>query len=243
MGRVLSSIGVGSATVDTVLPSGEVQPGETVDASVELTGGDSTQSIDGIYFALKARVDGLEGTDERVLAEPSLDRSITLSPDDERSVPVELEVPPWTPLSRGDAEVWLETGLDIAWARDPSDEDRLRVVPCPITEALFEAIAQLGFEYHHATIVDTPYIDGRPFAQVFDFRPTDDDLATRVDKLDVTIMPREADLRTFLEVVRRDRVADAYDLALNEQETSITFDRADPGMLRRRIRNEIDRYA
>lgn len=50
MNQVLSSIGIGAATVDTVFPRTELVPGETVTADVELYGGDATQEIDGIYF-------------------------------------------------------------------------------------------------------------------------------------------------------------------------------------------------
>lgn len=243
MGRVLSSIGVGSATVDTVLPRPALRPGETATATVELSGGDATQSIEGIYFSLTARVEDERGGAKRVLAEPAIDRSITLEPGEEQSIPVELDVPLWTPLSRGDVVVRLATGLDIPWARDPSDEEAVTVEPGEIAAALFAAVEALGFARSSTAIVDAPVLDDRPFAQVFSFRPTDDAMAELVEGLELTLIPREEDLRVFLEVDQRDPVADAYDLDLNEQETSITFDRADPGLLRRRLRTEIERYA
>jgi sporulation-control protein len=47
MKKVLASIGIGAATVDTVLPSQTVTPGETVPADVHITGGDVEQdSVD-----------------------------------------------------------------------------------------------------------------------------------------------------------------------------------------------------
>lgn len=45
MKKILASIGIGSATVDTVLPSTTVTPGETVDAEINISGGSAEQDI------------------------------------------------------------------------------------------------------------------------------------------------------------------------------------------------------
>jgi hypothetical protein len=44
MGRILSSIGIGNATVDTVFPDTTVTAGETVAADVEVRGAQSRMS-------------------------------------------------------------------------------------------------------------------------------------------------------------------------------------------------------
>lgn len=242
MRRVLSSIGVGNATVDTVLPRTELHPGETVEGTVELHGGDSTQEIDGVYFSLESRVESEDEVERRQLAEHELERSIELEPGDERELPVDFRIPRYAPLARGDAEVWIETGLDIDWARDPTDEDRLRVVPDERTAALFDAIEDLGFAYRYSELVDTPYLDDRPFAQEFDFRPTTDEFAERLDELEVTAMPRRDDLRVFVEFDQRDPVAEEHDLDFDEMETAITFERADADEIRSRLRSAIEHY-
>jgi sporulation-control protein len=239
MKRVLSSIGIGAATVDTVFPRTELSPGETVTAEVKLYGGDATQDIEGIYFQLKTRLSGGEDR-ERIIGEFAVDQALTLEPDEERTIPVEVLVPRWTPLTRGGASVWLETGLDIDWAKDPTDEDRIDILPGEYTAALFEAVEELAFALRTTKLVDTPYLDDRPFAQTFDFRPTDEQFGTDLDKLEITLVPREDDLRTFIEFDRVDELADAYGMDFDEQEVSITFDRVDPGTIRRRLRNEID---
>lgn len=242
MKKVLSSIGIGAATVDTVFPRTELVPGETVTADVELYGGESTQEIEDIYFQLKTRfADGDGG--ERTVTEFTLGEAVTLEPGDERTVPVDVTVPLWTPLTEGGTSVWLETGLEIDWAVDPTDEDRIEVVPGDHTGALFDAVEELGFVLRYAELVETPYLDDRPFAQEFDFRPTDDRFAAGLDELEVTVMPRADDLRVFVEFDQEDEIADEYDMDFDEMETPLTFERADADAIRRRLKNELDVYA
>jgi len=241
MKRVLSSIGIGSATVDTVFPQTELVPGETVTAEVELYGGDATQEIDDIYFDLKTRLS--EGDEERVITEFDIDKEIELSPGDERTVPVDIEIPPWAPLTRGGTSVWLETGLDIDWAVDPTDEDRIDIVPDEYIGALFDALDEMGFALRYAELVETPYLDDRPFAQELDFRPTDSRFTDDLDELEITLVPRSGDLRVFVEFDTVDEIADEYDMDFDEMEASLTFDRADADTIRRRLKNEIKQYS
>lgn len=237
MKRVLSSIGIGGATVDTVLPDHAFTPGETVEGTVELTGGDSSQVIDGIYFALKTRHPG-DGDGERLLGQFTIDETVTLSPDEEQSLPVTIDIPLWTPITSGDVSVWLETGLDISWARDQTDEDEIEVAPDEYTRALFDALDSLGFVLDSSTLVETAIVDDRPFAQQFDFRPTDQ-YAEALDDVEITVIPRAADLRVFIEFDVVDEVADTHDLPFDEQEISITFDRANTDMIRNRLNSEL----
>ncbi|WP_049922847.1 sporulation protein, partial [Halopiger djelfimassiliensis] len=55
MKRILSSLGIGAATVDTVLPT-TLTAGETVDVS----GGNDSQEIDGIYRRGRPSASGLD---------------------------------------------------------------------------------------------------------------------------------------------------------------------------------------
>jgi sporulation-control protein len=236
--RVLSSIGIGGATVDTVLPGVEFSPGETIEAAVDLSGGDTTQDISGIYFVLKAQG---AGGGEYALSRFDVDEDVTLDAGEERSLPVEFRLPHWTPLTATGASVWLETGLDISWAVDPSDEDEIRVVPGDQTAALFEAVESLGFELDSSRLVEVGFLDDRPVAQKFDFRPTDVD-ESDLDDIEITLIPRERDLRILLEFGRVDEVAEEYDVAFDEDEVSITFEHGNPEMIANRLRREIDRH-
>lgn len=238
MKRVLASIGIGGATVNTVFPRAEFSPGETVTATVELHGGEATQTIEGVYFQLKARLPG--GNGEQTVGEFTVDESVTLEPGEELAIPVDVHFPLWVPVTLGGVSVWLETGLAIDWAKDPSDEDEIEIVPGEFAAVLFEVMGDLGFALRDSKLVEMPILDDRPFAQKFDFRPADGQFADEVDDVEVTLIPREDDLRAFFEVDRVDEVAEEYDLDFDEQEVSITFDRADANMMRRRLKNAIE---
>ena len=54
--KLLASIDIGNATVDTVLPSETVRPGETVGAEVRIVGGNATQEVGAIRFELEMRL-------------------------------------------------------------------------------------------------------------------------------------------------------------------------------------------
>ena len=241
MGRILSRIGVGAATVDTVLPEADLRPGETVAADVELSGGDSTQEIEGISFALKARVDGDGSGDERVLAEIEVERSLSLEADEERTIPVDVELPLWTPITTEDVSVWLETRLDIDWARDPTDEDEIEVAPDEFISALLEAMSDLGFVRRSSDLVDVQHVDDRPLAQRFQFEPADDRFRADLDAIQVTVMPRRDDLRVFVEFDRAGTIADDHDLDFDKQEEPMTLERASVEAIRGRLEEGIRR--
>lgn len=238
MKRLLSSIGIGAATVDTILPQAAVRPGEAVELDVELSGGDSAQRIDGLYFVLKTAVDG----EDRVVTRASADESFTIDPGEERTERVTFPVPVWTPVTRGGVRVWLETGADIDWAVDPSDSDDVTVAPGPHVAALFEAAADLGFEFVSARLVETPWLDDRPFAQALVFDPGER-FARDVSRLVLTTIPRDDDLRLYIEVQQRDAVAETAGQDFNEQELSVTVTYADPEMLARRITTTIEQFS
>jgi sporulation-control protein len=238
MKRVLSSIGIGGATVDTLFPRVEFSPGEVVQADVELSGGETTQDVESIYFALKARHAGTD--DARLISEFTVDEAITLEPADDLSLPAEIALAHWIPLSTEAVSVWLETGLEIDWARDPTDEATLEIVPDAHTQALFDAVAALDFERQGSALVETAFLEDRPFAQKFTFHPTDDRYAAELDDIELTIMPDADVLRVFLEIDRVDDVADARDLDFDEQEIPLTFESAAPPTMRRRIAAEIE---
>jgi sporulation-control protein len=237
MKRLLSSIGIGAATVDTILPGAEVRPGERVDLVVELSGGDAVQRIDGLYFTLKAESAG----DEWVVDRYEFDGSFTIDPGEERTEQVTLRIPVWTPVTRGGPRVWLETGVDIDWAIDPTDSDDVSVEPDDFVAALFDAADSLGFAFHSAGVVETPWLDDRPFAQELVFTP-DERFERDVSKLVLTTIPRGDDLRLYIQVEQRDEVAEAVGQDFNEQELSVTVTYANPEMIGRRISSTIDQF-
>jgi sporulation-control protein len=237
MKRLLSSIGIGAATVDTILPQSAVRPGETLDLTVELSGGETAQRIDGLYFTLTAEADGVEWNVGRYES----DDSFTIEAGEERTEQVTVTIPVWTPVTRGGTRVSLATGLDIDWAVDPTDEDDVTVEPDDYVAALFAAAEQLGFDFVASTVVETPWLDDRPFAQELVFEP-DSRFERDVAKLVLTTIPRGDDLRLYVQVQQRDEVAEATGQDFNEQELSVTVTYANPEMIARRISSTIDQF-
>ena len=239
MRRVLTRIGIGAATVDTVLPTAELRPGETIELDVELSGGDATQEIAGISFALTARV---EGDGEHALAEFGAERSISLGSGEERTIQADLEVPLWTPITTGGVSVWLATRLDIDWARDPTDEDEVEVVPDEILSALFAALEDLEFALAGSEVIEVDHVEDRPIAQRFRFRPAGGAYESALDAIQVTAMPRADDLRAFVEFDRAGTIADEHGLDFDKREVSMTFDRPSVPAIRRRIAAGIEKH-
>lgn len=223
MGRVLSRVGVGGATVDTILPDDEFSPGERVTATVEMVGGDGEQTIEAVYLKLVA--DDHDDETEYVLdTYELLDGTVDLAANETRTIETELRLPLWTPITtNGDITVRIDTGLDIEWAVDPTDEDTIDIVPDEFTEALFTAISELGFAYLGAQLIDeVSWVEDRPVVQTFAFVPESESFDAHLDVLGVTCVPREDDLRVAVEINEIDATADDAELEAKAEESAAT---------------------
>jgi sporulation-control protein len=215
MGRVLSRFGVGAAEVDTVLERTTLRPGETVGLRVEVTGGDTTQRVEGVDFRLRTRcpTGGGHGTSELVrvrAAEP-----FTVEPEELRTFTATMQVPYGTPVTRGGAGVWVETGLNIDWAVDPGDRDDVTVEPGERFAAVVEALEGLGFA---SAGVGPAALDGvsglshstdgaalaaeRPCLQRFDYRPHSGPFAGRIETVELVPVPSPSALHLVVAVDR-----------------------------------------
>lgn len=238
MGRFLSSVGIGAATVDTVLPTVKLTPGETVEARVELEGGSVAQEVGAIYFVLLTR----SADDEAVLSTFEITDPITLDAGESRVVTADVAIPLWTPLTRHDQSVWLKTGLDIDWAVDPSDEDEIEVVPEPFVSALLEAVDDLGFEYSHSDVEESPWLDRQPILQKLVFDPGTGTYADELDALSVSCVPGGDHLEAYVEVDEHEDAEERGEVEFDKQEIPVTFESPSVAVMRRRLVSLIDRY-
>jgi sporulation-control protein len=206
MRRVLSSLGIGSATVDTVLPHTTVHPGDSLDVTVEVEGGSTDQEIDGVYFAVVTRYATEEGYETAAIARSQLTESFTIEAGEERTLDATVDVPRHTPLTLGGTEVWIETGLDIDWAVDPDDEDRIEVEADDRLAAVFDALDDLGFTFHTAECSAAPRSlrhAGASFVQEFAFRAAAGPFAGDLDELELIPQYTDDGLSLAVEVDRR----------------------------------------
>jgi sporulation-control protein len=206
MKKVLARIGVGNATVDTVLPSETVRPGETVDAEVRITGGNVAQEIGTIRFELETRYRTDDGYREIDIDRFTLAEGLTIEPGQEETRPVSITIPYATPVTVGGVAVWVETELDIEMAVDPEDKDYLDVRPTPRLQAVFDAMDDLGFSLRSAECEADPYGrygSGHRFIQEFEFEATGGRFRGAVDEIELVARPGPDELTLFLEVDRR----------------------------------------
>jgi sporulation-control protein len=211
---LLSRFGIGSATIDLIPDETTVQPDGEVEAHLELEGGTDDQTVEDIEMALITRFRDEREDDsyptQYVLWETEVREGFTVEAGVERSIrDSPIQVPPSTPVTKGDAEVWVQTGLDIDWAVDPSDEDRLDVQPTPHLQAVLDAMDALGFG-RRAVINEereTRY-PPHPFVQRFAFRGGRDPFHGALDE--VVLMPIQAEGNTDFPVLMTvDRLGDA----------------------------------
>jgi sporulation-control protein len=245
MKKVLASIGIGNATVDTVLASTTVTPGESIDAEIRIEGGSAEQSVEAIELDIETRYATEDGYEEGTIDRIRLSDGFTIEPGESDVRTTTVEIPHATPVTLGRVKVWVETELEIAMAVDPEDRDPLEVNPTPRMQALFDAMEDLGFSFHSAEVEADPYgrySTGLPFVQEFEFRPSGGTFAGRVDEIELVCSPAADELTVFVEIDRRggllSELADA-----DERKTSFTVEGVDRATIRRRLEDAIERHA
>lgn len=173
----LNRIGIGSAEVDTILETERVQPGDSIPAHVEIEGGSDDQEVDDIELAVMTRyeIETDDGTSYRNVAihETELTDGFTIREGEERTIDAgEIWIPETTPPTLGSTKVWIQTGLDIDWSVDPTDQDSLTVEPGPYVSALTQAVEQLGFSLSEVENAKAASFGPHDFVQEFEYRPS-----------------------------------------------------------------------
>ena len=207
--RVFSSMGIGAARVDTILFGEEFTPGDTMSGMVMIYGGDLEQQIDEIYFALNSSyyTEDEMGVIKNTIQLTSfqLTESFVIGAKEEKEFPLSIQLPYYTPLTLGGAEVWVQTGLDIKNAIDPSDTDYIQVGPGPLVGALFNSLDELGFQLNKVMAEPAKYYYERftPLIQELEFRPISGPFRGRLDELEIITFVNEKSVKVFMEVDRK----------------------------------------
>lgn len=239
MKNVLASIGIGNASVDTVLPSPTVTPGETIDAEVHIEGGSSEQEVGAIRFELETRYRTEDGHAEVDIHQFTLTEDLTIEPDQEETFPVQIEIPYGTPVTEGNVDVWVETELDIDWAVDPEDKDYLDVQPTPRLQAAFDALSDLGFSLRSTECesdLHNRYSRSQSFIQEFEFVAQSGPFRGDVDEVELVAQETADALTLFVEIDRRGGLLS--ELAdMDESKTSLTIEEADSEQIQSELRD------
>lgn len=156
--KLLASVGIGKAKVDTILLNDQLVAGDTFDIEVVITGGDVEQHINGIELAIMAQAKAESDVGDQ---EVTYNKSVILQhwqqtldfiieANETVTHQFTLDLHPETPATQlfGQhiSKVWLQTGLDIKSGIDGSDKDGLIIVPSATQLAVLDVIANSGYQ-------------------------------------------------------------------------------------------------
>ncbi len=234
--KLLASVGIGAAQVDTRLYEDSLVPGEMLNGEVYIKGGDVSQDIDDIYLYVatqyKREVSDTTVSEECVLVKYSLSEHFRLQPQEEKVIPFSFQLPYEAPLTLNNQPVYLRTGLDISVAVDPKDTDYIQVYPHPLMQQTLDAIANLGFQLYKVDCEYNPHFGSKyPFVQEFEFRPSDRYWG-QLDELEVIFALYPEALEVFLELDKRARgfggfLEEAFDMDERYVRFQVTSDYLD----------------
>ena len=213
--KVLSSVGIGSAKVDTIIHNPEVAPTQILSGTVQVDGGSTLQHINHIkihvccnYFSEETETDEDDNEHERIvehtalLASYKVSGSFDVEEGQNLSFDFDIPLPANTPLSLGQSRVWVDTDLDIDYAFDKSDKDMLHVVPNERQNAVLVAMSQLGFALGEVENEASSAL-GTNFVQEFEFKAYSGDFKGRVDEVEMLMVNHDESLELMVEVDRK----------------------------------------
>lgn len=226
--RMMASIGIGSAQVDTLLENQRVEPGETVRGVVRVKGGSVDQQVGAIYIKVMTQylreIDDRKVYENAEVAKVRVSDPFTVGAGQSMEIPFAFELPLFTPLTIGRTPVWLKTGLDVKSAVDPTDDDRMEVVPNAAMRAVIDGVSELGFRLRSADCEYAPRIGhGRfSFVQELEYIPVSGPYRGRLDELEVTMLPQGSQIDLLLQIDRRARgISTLFAEALDMDETFV----------------------
>lgn len=246
--KFLSSIGIGSARVDTKLLKSEFEPGEEIEGTVEIQGGSTEQSIDEIYLSVlctytrESNDKKYEDTAE-LLRKKLLDPFV-ISPNKTKTVSFRLELPYDVPVTKGKTKVWIQTGLDIKKAIDPKDRDYIQILPHPLVHAFLQSAQSLGFRIHKVDCEEAPrYLRQKTlFVQEFEFKAASGKFRGRLDELEAIFFVSQNQVEVILQVDRKGGFLFEA-LEMDENFVRFTYGPNDLSTLTEKLSDVIDRYS
>lgn len=222
--KVLASVGIGGAKVDTKLHKSTYTLNENITGVVEIIGGSTEQQIDAIYLSLHTNfireIDDKKINDQAVLHHYKLNEPFTIQADEKRQIPFSFALPPVVPITTGNSRVWIQTGLDIKNAVDPKDKDFIEIQPTRLANGVLTAIQNMGFRLRKVDNEQAPSYLRRqtPIAQEFEFTPTNSTYRRYLDELEVVFVQQSPNsIEILLQVDRRARglggfLSEAFDM-------------------------------
>lgn len=204
--KVLASVRIGAAEVDTRLNQDAVQPGETLSTQVVVDGGEVDQDIEGIELELKTKRKNGDVKQTYELASERVIDSFTIEENEQRVFETDLYVPRETPVTTVDPKrgrspkVWIDTDLEIDRAIDADDTDYLAVEPTAPVQAMLDAVGNAGNRLKEVTVDNDRISVGdvsanHPVDQEFVFTPQSADYK----EVEIHFLPRDSMTHVLVE--------------------------------------------
>ncbi|CAM3628525.1 sporulation protein [Parendozoicomonas haliclonae] len=220
--KLLASVGIGAAKVDTILHTEHLLPGQTFQAEIVITGGNVDQDLSGLDLALMTRAKTETDDGERfvshVIQQWRLSDQITLKAEEVIRLPFTGKLHNETPVTElpvtnNQCEVWLATGLNIDMALDASDRDPLYIYPNDAMKSCMAAMENAGYFMAKAD-VEKGHLKGGNFSshsgiyQEIEFRPRSVSLFG-VKEVELSFIPEAGQTHVLIELDRSFR-GDSY---------------------------------
>jgi sporulation-control protein len=209
--KVLASIGIGSARVDTKLEHTSYKAGDPICGVVEVYGGVSEQTIDAIYLTVNTNYtrqkDDHPFTDTAIIEQHQITDPFLMKANETKVFPFSFSLPMDAPLTYGNTRVWVQSGLNIKNAVNPQDEDYIAVRPNEMTAAVFEEMEKLGFRLRKADCEQASICTSHnyPFIQKFVFIPVNGVFLGKLDELKIAFLEQKEDRIELLMVADRQK--------------------------------------
>ncbi len=251
--KILASVGVGNAKVDTKLSDSIFTAGNTISGVTEVIGGHTSQEIESTYLKVfttyERESNDSKYTDSVAFFSYKLNEPFTIQKDEMKSFPFSFKLPLITPVTMGKTRVWIQTSLDIKNSVDPGDKDLIEIRPNAFVQAGLNAAQNLGLTLRKVDCEEAPraYIGMTTFVQEFEFVATNGPFKGKFDEIEMVFIPKEDDQYELLvQLDRRDRgltslLSEAADLDKSYFRLHLTS--ADFPQLERRLKQEMERYA
>ncbi|MFC7165389.1 sporulation protein [Halospeciosus flavus] len=228
--KVLASVKIGAATVDTRLDQDTVQPGETLSTQVVVDGGEVDQDIRGIELELETKREHGDVTETYALTSERVAESFTIEEGEQRVFEVDLQIPYETPITTINAKrgrspkVWIDTDLEIDRAIDTDDTDYLSVEPTAPVQAMLDAVENAG-NYLKEVTVDNDRISvgdetaNYPVDQEFVFKPQNGDYK----EVEIHFLPRDTATYVLVEFDYRMRSEQFHSIQINHDDYTVEY--------------------
>lgn len=210
--KMLASVGIGSAQVDTILSKAVYHAGEMLEGTVKIYGGKMDQQIDAIYLSVYTTYlresDDRKVTDYAAIHKEKVSEPFMIRAGEQKEVPFHFPLPFDTPATKGSTRIWIQTGLDIASAKDPTDKDYIQVEPTEIAQQVFNSVEHLGFRLRGSECeqASRKYRGIYPFMQEFEYVPVTGEFCGKLDELEIVFLSQTTDqVELLLQIDRKAR--------------------------------------